>query len=190
MPSTKKRRKKNCLKCHIPLSSKNWASYDQKKGHYSCKSCRKISDKQCHRNDPNYSKKQKNRYRARRSAVILAYGNACFKCGEDDYTKLTINGDINYLYNNIVQKTGYQVTCYNCQKIPYTNKYVLKYKRRLIKLYGKHCKTCQEDRIERLTIINKQVLCYNCYRSKKAAEELKLEELEAEKLKSLQASKY
>lgn len=186
MTSTKKRKKRICLKCSIPLSLKNWADYDKKKGYYICTSCRKIYDKRYHQNDSRYAKKQKNRYRARRSAVILAYGNACFKCGEDEYTKLTINGDINYLYNHTVQKDGYQVTCFNCKTHLYKSKYVLKYRLRLVKAYGKCCKHCKEDRIERLKIINRSVICYNCYHNKKAEQELEIEEKE---IKSLLASK-
>jgi len=187
MSSTKKHKKKTCLKCGVSLTLKNWPSYDQKKGYYICKPCRKNNDKKCHQTDANYSEKQKNRYRKRRSAVIWAYGNACVKCGEDDYTKLTINGDINFLYNTTVQKTGHQVTCYNCKAKPHKNKYTLKYKRQLIKIYGGCCKECQEERLECLSIINKQIICHNCYHSQRAAEELKVEQ---EKLKLLQASKY
>jgi hypothetical protein len=186
MTSTKKRGKKKCLKCATLLSSANWATYDQKKGHYICKTCRKSNDEKCHRADPNYAKKQRNRYRMRRSAVILAYGNACSICGEDDYTKLTINGSVNYLYDNIVQKAGHQVICYNCKQKPYKNKYVLKYKKQSTQLYGDCCRDCREDRIERLVITNEQLLCYNCYHSQKAEKELKAEET----LKSLPASKY
>ncbi len=166
MTSTKKRQKIKCLKCRVPLSSKNWATYDQKRSYYVCKQCRKSLDEKYHQADEDYAKKQKNRYRSRRSAVILAYGNTCVACGEDDYTKLTINGDINYLYNNIVQKDGHRITCYNCSKKPYTNKYTLEYKRQLVKMHGGRCQECSEDKIERLTVTtDDRLLCYNCHMS-------------------------
>lgn len=172
MASTKKRRKKTCLKCGVSLTPKNWATYDQKKGYYICKPCRKLNDKKSHQADPDYSKKQNSRYRMKRSAVILAYGNACCICGEDEYTKLTINGNINYLYDSIVQKTGYQVTCYNCYKgKPYKSKYSEAHRRKIIKYYGGCCKECQIDKIEMLTLSkNKELLCYNCKYSKLALE--------------------
>lgn len=182
MPSTKKRQKRKCLKCSIPLSSKNWTTYDQKRGYYVCKQCRKGLDEKYHQADSDYAKKQKNRYRSRRSAVILAYGNACVTCGEDDYTKLTINGDINYLYNNIVQKTGHQITCYNCSKKPYKSKYALEYKIQLVQKHSGCCQECQEERVERLIIIDSGILlCYNCYMSQLAAEKFAKEHPEAEK---------
>jgi len=159
-----------CLKCGVLLSANNWATYDQKWSYYICKPCRKMVDEKSHRADSDYAKKQKNRYRMRRSAVILAYGNACVTCGEDDYTKLTINGDINHLYDNIVQKTGHQVTCYNCSKKT-LSKYVLKYKKRLVELHGGCCQECLEERLERLIVTaNSKLLCYNCKMSKLAAE--------------------
>lgn len=176
MSSTKKHRKKTCLKCGTLLSTKNWPVYDQKIGYYICKQCRKSVDEKYHQADSDYSLKQKNRYRMRRSAVILAYGNACVTCGEDDYSKLLINGNINYLYNNIVQKEGHRVTCYNCNKKPYTNKYALKYKIELIQSYGNCCQKCPEDRIERLTITdNEELLCYNCHMSELSAEKYEKE---------------
>lgn len=118
----------------------------------------------------------------RRSAVIWAYGNACAKCGEDDYTKLTINGSINFLYDNIVQSAEHQITCYNCNKKPYTNKYTLKYKRQMVQKLGGCCQGCSEERVERLTaaMIGK-LLCYNCYMSKLAAEKYAREHPEDEK---------
>lgn len=167
MTSTKKRQKKKCLKCGTLLSSKNWASYDQEKRYYVCKLCRKISDEHYHQADLNYAKKQKNRYHMRRSAVILAYGNACITCGEDDYSKLTINGNINYLYDNIIITNGHQVVCYNCSKRPYKNKYIEQYKRETIQTFGGYCQQCPEEHIERLSITNDSVLlCYNCKMSK------------------------
>jgi hypothetical protein len=168
MVSTKKRRKKACTKCGISLTIKNWANYDQNKGYYICKPCRKLNDKKHHQNDSEYAKKQNNRYRMRRSAVILAYGNACIICGEDDYSKLTINGDINYLYNTIIQKTGHQIVCHNCNRNKlYKSKYMLKYKTEMVKTHGGCCKECQEERIIVLTLDDKQrLLCYNCKYSK------------------------
>ena len=164
MASTKKRQKRTCLKCGISLTPKNWATYDQNKSYYICKPCRKIQDQKSHQADPEYSKKQNSRYRMKRSAVILAYGNACTICGEDDYTKLTINGDINYLYNNIVQKSGYQVLCYNCKcGKQFKNKYTELQRRKLVKYYGGCCKDCNVDKIEYLQLTkNKELLCYNC----------------------------
>lgn len=164
MASTKKRRKKLCLKCAVSLSVKNWHTYDQNKGYYICKLCRKKADQKSHQSDPNYSKKQNSRYRMKRSAVILAYGNACAVCGEDEYTKLTINGDINYLYDNIVLKTGYQVLCYNCRfgKI-LKSKYAEAERRKLVKYYGGCCKKCDTDKIEKLHLTKKkELICYNC----------------------------
>lgn len=164
MPSTKKRRKKICLKCNIPLTINNWATYDQNKGYYICKPCRKDADKKSHQADLCYSKKQNNRYRMKRSAVILAYGNACSICGEDEYTKLTINGNINYLYDNIVQKTGHQITCYNCSKGKlYKNKYAEAYRKKIVKYYGGCCKFCNTNKTEALNLTKERVLlCYNC----------------------------
>lgn len=168
MASTKKRRKKKCLKCSISLTTKNWADYDQKNGYYVCKPCRKIVDQKCHQSDPNYSKKQNGRYRMKRSAVIFAYGNACANCGEDEYTKLTINGSINYLYDNIVLKSGHQVLCYNCRYgNQLQNKYAESYRRKLIKYHGGCCQICSNDKIECLNLTkNKELLCYNCKYSK------------------------
>ena len=164
MASTKKRRKKTCLKCGIPLTVKNWATYDQNNGYYICKPCRKDTDKKTHRSDPDYSKKQNSRYRMKRSAVILAYGNACGVCGEDDYTKLTINGNINYLYDNIVLKTGYQVLCYNCKHgKPLKSKYAEEYRRKIVKYHGGCCKTCGTNKTEALNLTKERaLLCYNC----------------------------
>lgn len=161
-----------CLKCGISLTLKNWAVYDKNKGYYICKPCRKSRDKKCHQSDLNYSKKQNGRYRMKRSAVILAYGNACYICGEDDYTKLIINGNIDFLYDSIVQKTGYHVTCYNCHKgKPYKNKYAELYRKKIVKYYGGCCKECELDKIEALTLTkNKILLCFNCKYSKIAIE--------------------
>lgn len=172
MASTKKRRKKSCLKCGISLTPDNWTTYDQNKCYYICQSCRKRVDKKSHQTDLDYSKKQNSRYRMKRSAVILAYGNACGVCGEDDYTKLTINGNINYLYDNIVQKTGHQVICYNCKHgKPFKSKYTEKYRVRTIKYHGGCCIECKEDQIEKLSLNKKrELLCYNCKYSRLSIE--------------------
>lgn len=182
MASTKNRKKMVCLKCNILLTKQNWGKNDRKIGYYICKGCRKIKDNEYHKLDPDYGIKQRNRYRMRRSAVIWAYGNSCAKCGEDDYTKLTINGNINFLYDNIVQSAEHQITCYNCNKKPYTNKYTLKYKKQRVRNLGGCCQECAEDKVELLTtaVIGK-LLCYNCYMSKLAAEKYAEEHAEAEK---------
>jgi len=161
-----------CLKCGVPLTLKNWATYDQNKSYYVCKLCRKDADKKSHQADLDYSKKQNSRYRMKRSAVILAYGNACSICGEDEYTKLTINGNINVLYDSIVQKIGHQVTCYNCSKgQPYKSKYMEAHRKKMVKYYGGCCRVCHERKIEILTLNkNKELLCYNCKYSKIAIE--------------------
>jgi hypothetical protein len=162
MISTKKYKKRNCLKCKNLLNEQNWNIYDKKKSYFICILCRKNNDKKNHQSDGYYSIKQRNRYRMRRSAVILAYGNACNICDEDDYTKLTINGDINFLYDNIVQKDGYKITCYNC----YKNKPISKYKYKLIEMYGGNCKNCKENNAKKLFINkDKELLCYNCHYS-------------------------
>lgn len=163
------------------LTTQNWANYDQKKSYRICKNCRKVKDRKYHQADTNYAQKQKNRYRMRRSAVIWAYGNVCTVCAEDDYTKLTINGDINFLYDSIVIKDGYQVICYNCSTQPYKSKYNLRYKKAQLLPYGNSCKKCKELRPECLIIREQQIFCYNCYYSYKAEKE--------EALKSLQALK-
>jgi hypothetical protein len=109
----------------------------------------------------------------RRSAVILFYGNQCAGCGEDDYTKLTIdhiNGGgnahrremtgnlIDHLYNNLINRDVYQVLCYNCncsKNVVYKDKRALQKKKIVIAIYGGCCAECSEDRIERLTIDHK-----------------------------------
>ena len=170
MASTKK---SACIKCDVLLTSKNWANYDKNKSYYICKLCRKANDKKCHSND-NYTKKQRGRYRMRKSAVILAYGNRCVICEEDDYTKLTINGDINFLYNNIVQKDGYKISCYNCSK----NK-LSTYKNKIIETHGGCCQICQENYVGKLMLnTNKQLLCYNCHYSQIAIAKYDLEDIE------------
>ena len=91
MTSTKKYEKIECIKCQVILDSNNWANYDKNKKYYICNNCRKENDKK-HHQTKDYLKKQRGNYRIKRSAVILAYGNMCNTCNEDDYTKLTING--------------------------------------------------------------------------------------------------
>jgi hypothetical protein len=172
---------KKCLKCKLQLTRFNWKKHDQKSGHYICQECRKEYDRKRHHRDLKYGKKQRNRYRERRSAVIFHYGNECTKCSEDDYTKLSVSSvqggrvDINYLYNNLIDKNGYQVYCYNCLAIKPKNKYTL----RKIELYGGCCSECKEDHTERLVLVGTVVLCLNCNHSRIAAEELALITLQA-----------
>lgn len=106
----------------------------------------------------------------RRGAIIFQYGNECKQCGENDYSKLTIDhitgggnlhrkqmstNIIDYLYNNLVDVDGYQVLCYNCncsKNVVYKDKYALRDKKKVIDYYGDFCVECNEYRIERLTI--------------------------------------
>jgi hypothetical protein len=172
MVSTKK---STCIKCDVLLTLENWTIYDQKKSYYICATCRKSNDKKCHQINE-YAKKQKGRYRMRRSAVILAYGNLCAICNEDDYTKLTINGDINFLYNNIIQKDGHKVLCYNCSK---NKSNTSQYKKKIVEMNGGCCQLCQEDRVNKLMLnTNKQLLCYNCHYSQIAIAKYDPEDLE------------
>lgn len=170
MPSQKNASQKHCIKCDVLLTEDNWLNYLIKRGNYICTPCFREYGKTYHKSDPDYGKKQRNRHRMRRSAVIFHYGNQCVQCGEDDYTKLTIdhkNGNgtthrkemttniIDYLYNNMVDKDGYQVLCYNCncsKDVVYKDKYALRDKKKVIEHYGNECLLCHEDRIERLTI--------------------------------------
>lgn len=177
MTSGKKQKEKKCSKCKLPLTRFNWKKHDQKSGHFICQGCRLGYDRKRHRGDLKYTKKQRDRYRERRSAVIFHYGNQCIKCEEDDYTKLSIRSlggriDINYLYNNLVNKDDYQVYCYNCLATKPKNKYVWQNKKRLIEQCGGCCSECQEERPERLTLVGTQILCLNCNHSRMAAEEL------------------
>jgi hypothetical protein len=173
MESQKNKRLKHCIKCGISLTKKNWPKCLWNRSNYICTPCFRAYSKQCHKSDPEYGKKQRNRHRMRRSAVIFHYGNQCAQCGEDDYTKLTIdhiNGGgcahrkemttniIDYLYNNLVDKDGYQVLCYNCncsKNVIYKDKYALRDKKIVIDHYGGFCAQCKEDRIERLTMDHK-----------------------------------
>lgn len=170
MNSQKNASQKCCIKCGTLLTTENWLDYLVERSNYICTPCFREYGKTYHKKDPEYNKKQRNRSRMRRSAVIFHYGNQCIQCGEDDYTKLTIdhiNGGgnahrkemssniIDYLYNNLVDKDGYQVLCYNCncsKNVIYKDKYALRDKKKVIKHYGNECLLCHEDRIERLTI--------------------------------------
>lgn len=185
MSSGKKRRLKKCHKCVVPLTKWNWSKCDRKIGHYICLGCRKGRDRRRHNSDLEFKKKRLDRYRMRRSAVIFSYGNECAKCQEDNYSKLTmckINGgrvDINFLYNNVVDKINYQVLCYNCRC---TKENKDQNKKAAIVHYGGCCSICNEDKLERLTLDCKtsanlyrklvkegftstelKVLCFNCY---------------------------
>lgn len=173
MESQKKSSLKYCIKCQIELTDENWLSYLRPRSNYICTPCFRNYGKQYHKSDPNYNKKQVARYRGRKSAVIHAYGDTCIQCGEDDYYKLTIdhiNNDgylhrqqtnnhvIDYLYNNLLNKDGYQILCYNCncsKNVTYKDKYALRDKKKVIEAYGNQCAECKEDRIERLTIDHK-----------------------------------
>lgn len=184
MASTKKSSQIPCLKCGNLLTSQNWSKSDRKIGYYICKECRKVKDKNYHKTDPDYNKKQRGRYRMRRSAVIFYYGNQCAKCQEDNYSKLIMcrigkgNVDINHLYNELVDKNTYNVLCYNCRCRPISDKT----KQTVITHYGAYCIDCGEDKIECLTLNCKMtaklyrqiikdnfpdkdefvVLCFNC----------------------------
>jgi hypothetical protein len=177
-------KKRKCRKCLILLTKYTWDKGDTKISNYICKNCRKGNDRQRHNLDPEFKKKQLDRYRQRRSAVIFSYGNECSKCQEDNYNKLTmckIGGgrvDINFLYNNVPDKLLYEVLCYNCRcTIPNkdTNKKIV------IAHYGGYCFNCNEEKLEKLTLdINTntqffynlvkdifpfkdiKVLCFNC----------------------------
>lgn len=173
MVSQKNHDLKNCIKCNIRLTNDNWSAYSQKASHYICRECRKIQDKARYQNSPDYNKKQLARYRSRRSAVIHSYGDTCINCGEDDYYKLTIdhknndgylnkkqivNNIVDWLYNNPIQRDGYQVLCYSCnygQNVTYKDKYALRDKKKVMEAYGNKCAECDEHRIERLTINHK-----------------------------------
>ena len=173
MSSAKKSSLKRCRKCGVILTTENWKIYDKNHSSYMCIECRKLKDKRYYITSPDYHKKQLGRYHMRRSAVIFHYGNQCKICGEDDYTKLTIdhiNGGgsqhrremttsiTDYLYNNSVDRDGYQILCYNCncsKGIVYKDKYALRDKKKVMEHYGNECFECHEERIERLTIDHK-----------------------------------
>jgi hypothetical protein len=174
MPSQKNSSLKHCIKCNVELTKENWPQCLWNRSNYICTPCFRAYGKRYHKTDPEYNNKQRNRTRMRRSAVIFHYGNQCIQCGEDDYTKLTIdhvNGggsahrrEINgaritdHLYNNLIDKDGYQVLCYNCncsKNVVYKDQYSLKAKKAVISHYGGFCAICKEDRIERLTMDHK-----------------------------------
>lgn len=173
MKSQKNASQKRCIKCNIILNENNWPKCLWNRSNYICTPCFKEYGKSYHKTDPEYNKKQRNRSRMRRSAVIFQYGNRCVQCDEDDYTKLTIdhvkgggtahrktisNHTIDFLYNSIVDKDSYQVLCYNCncsKNVTYKDKYALRDKKKVIEKYGSFCTECKEDRIERLTIDHK-----------------------------------
>jgi hypothetical protein len=174
MVSQKNSSRKYCIKCNVLLTENNWLNYQAKRSQYICTPCFREYSKEYHKTDPDYNKKQRNRTRMRRSAVIFQYGNQCAQCGEDEYTKLTIdhiNGGgsahrkemgggsiVDHLYNNKIDRDGYQVLCYNCncsKNVVYKDRGALKAKMKVIAHYGGQCADCKEDRIERLTIDHK-----------------------------------
>ena len=129
MVSQKESSLKYCIKCQAKLTNENWLAYLKPRSNYVCTPCFRNYGKNYHKSDPDYSKKQVRRYRSRKSAVIHAYGDKCAQCGEDDYYRLTIDhisgggnahrkeittNIYDYLYNNLVDKDGYQVLCYSC----------------------------------------------------------------------------
>lgn len=170
MKSQKKSSQPQCIKCAVMLTAENWPIYLKPRSNYICLTCYRIQNKVRQNRDPLFNKKQKDRYRMRRSAVIQSYGDCCKYCGEDRYEFLTIdhinggnkhekemnyNNMIDYLYNNKINLDGYQVLCYNCNYSKnYTgkDKHYAKDKASAIKNYGGWCQECKEDRIERLTI--------------------------------------
>jgi hypothetical protein len=186
MLSGNKRSRAKCHKCVICLTRWNWAKCDRKIGHRICFGCRKGQDRRRHASDQEYKKKQLDRYRMRRSAVIFSYGNECVSCQEDNYNKLTMHKigggrvSIDFLYNNLINKVGYQVLCYNCRCTDKANKDPNK--KAVIAHYGEYCSVCKEDKLERLTLdintsakvfrylvhdefpdLDVRVLCFNCH---------------------------
>ena len=164
---------KICIKCGVILTNENWGLTRQKVSHYICMYCRKKQRKEHNENTPGYQDKQMGVDRNRKKLVIMAYGNKCAICNEDEYEKLTIdhiqnNGNIhrkrmkstiyNLLYKEPLQKDKYQILCYNCncsKNIEYKDKYNLINKKKVIEAYGGCCAECNENRIERLTIDHK-----------------------------------
>lgn len=173
MVSQKNTSLKHCIKCLVELTDINWLSYLVKRSNYICTPCFRQYGKQYHKSDLNYAQKQLNRYYARKSAVIHYYGDRCGQCSEDEYEKLTIdhinnNGAthrrqmttniFDYLYNNLIDRDGYQVLCYNCnctKSILFKDKYHLKYKNKVIDAYGSGCAECKISDIKYLTIDHK-----------------------------------
>lgn len=164
---------KYCIKCNILLTDNNWLKYLRPRSNYICTPCFKDYGKQHYKDHPEKLDKQKVKYKEKKSAIINAYGDMCVFCGEDEYIKLTIdhkNGNGNkhrkemttniydYLYNHKVNYDEYQVLCYNCncsKNVKYKDKYALRDKQKVIKVYGGICLQCSEDRIARLTIDHK-----------------------------------
>lgn len=162
MISQKNGSQKHCIKCAVLLTNENWTDKMAKRSCYLCKSCFKKADAARQAKDSEYTIKQRNRARRRRSAVIFSYGNKCKLCYEDRYERLTIahdgtvNNIIDYLYNNKLDN-NYYVICYNCnysKTTIYKDRYALRYKQKAIAAYGERCTECQEYRIERLTIVS------------------------------------
>lgn len=171
MESQKNSSQPSCIKCAVMLNDDNWPSYLKPRSNYICLTCYRAQTKARQQKDPLYNKKQNDRYRMRRSAVIQSYGDCCKQCGENQYEFLTIDhvhggGNkhrkevcssslIDHLYNNKVNPDDYQVLCYNCNcSKNYTgkDKHYAKDKASAIKRYGGWCQECKEDRIEKLTI--------------------------------------
>ena len=168
MVSQKNASQKQCIKCVNLLTDENWNKYDKKASHYICMECRKLQDKKRNTSDINYGKKQLIRYRAIKSAVIHSYGDVCIKCGEDEYAKLTIDGKITsghtyeLLYNQLVNKDGYQVMCYNCcyKNTIYKDRYALRDKKKIMKHYGNKCSECNENALKCLVLSATKKLKY------------------------------
>lgn len=170
MASQKYSDHKQCIVCQITLTDANWLAYLQKRSLYKCTPCFREYGKQYHKTDLEYNAKQRARSYMRRSAVIHFYGDQCAQCGEDEYSKLTIDhihgggtkhrkemgsNIIDYLYNNTISKDGYQVLCYNCncsKDVEYKDQQSYRKKQQVIEHYGCVCAECGEARIERLTI--------------------------------------
>lgn len=112
-------------------------------------------------------KKQLERYYVIKTIILSVYGNHCVTCGEDDNRKLTIDHlrkeklptrIYYFLFDNFVQKDGYQILCYNCssgKNVECKDEYALRDKKKVIDHYGGMCVKCKEDRIERLVLKRK-----------------------------------
>jgi len=131
------RRQNICTKCNKNIDKEK--EYLQKRR--NCKECFREKCKKYYKKY-NIQKKQKGNYLFKKSAVIFAYGNECYKCLENDFEKLIIEHKsknrkiIEYLYNNKILD-GYKVICINCfkEKNIITDKYTLE-KRTAINLVG------------------------------------------------------
>lgn len=167
MVSQKNNDLKYCIKCNVKLTGENWLDYLAKRSNYICVACFKKGEKSRHKRDPNYNKKQLERYYVIKTIILGVYGNHCVMCGEDDGKKLTIDhihkkkisSRIYYfLFDNFVQKEGYQILCYNCsssKNIEHKDSYALRDKKKVVDHYGGVCAECQEDKIERLVLKRK-----------------------------------